>query len=358
MAKLRINIILPFPVTKPVGGPKIMYEYANRLAALGHSITIYHAIERPFKKSSTPTFIKQAIFALRGVARPKWFTLDPSIKSVIVPAIINKHIADADICFGTWWQMAYAINGLPDSKGKKFNLIQDYEIWGQQQDKVDASFSLPLHHLVIARYLQELVTEKTNGKIPEHIPNAIDTNRFTISNPIRERKHGSIIMMYSEEPRKGTGFGITALKKVHEQFPGLDVQLFGVYPEPSGLPAWMHYVQRPDNLPALYNRASIFISPSLGEGWALPPAEAMACGCAVVCTNIGGHRDYAIQDSSALLVDAEDADGLAEKIIYLINNDSERKSLAERGNRLITEEFSWNHSVQLLEKCFYSACEK
>ena len=51
MDKLRINVILPFPATKPVGGAKIMYEYANRLTDRGHEVTIYHSIKRPFKKN-------------------------------------------------------------------------------------------------------------------------------------------------------------------------------------------------------------------------------------------------------------------------------------------------------------------
>mgnify|MGYP003350828049 CR=1 FL=1 len=48
---LNIAMVLPFPVTKPVGGAKIIYEYANRLFERGHSITIYHSIKRPFKNA-------------------------------------------------------------------------------------------------------------------------------------------------------------------------------------------------------------------------------------------------------------------------------------------------------------------
>ena len=49
MPLLRINIILPFPVTKPVGGAKIMYEYANHFSAKGHRVTVLHSLKRPFK---------------------------------------------------------------------------------------------------------------------------------------------------------------------------------------------------------------------------------------------------------------------------------------------------------------------
>lgn len=335
-----------------------MYEYANRLASKGHDICIYHSIKRPFKKSSTPAWLKQLIFSIRGVARPAWFPLDERVVCRIVPSITDTHIRDADIIMGTWWQMTYAISALSESKGRKFNLIQDYETWAGHQDKVDASFSLPVQPLAIARHLQELVSRKAPGVQAVHIPNAIDEKAFFLESPIEPRKQGSIIMLYSEEPRKGTKYGLEALRLVHEQFPGLQATLFGVYPPPSGLPGYISYLQRPGNLRGLYNASSIFISPSLGEGWALPPAEAMACGCAVVCTNIGGHLDYAIDNQSALLCETENPEQLADKILQLIRDDAYRQRIAKGGQSLIRTEFSWDRSVEKLEACFISSPEK
>lgn len=40
-----------------------------------------------------------------------------------------------------------------------------------------------------------------------------------------------------------------------------------------------------DDLPALYSGASLFVFPSLHEGFGLPPLEAMACGCPVISSN-------------------------------------------------------------------------
>lgn len=344
---MRISIVLPFPVTKPVGGAKIMYEYANRLAEEGNKIVIYHAIKRPFKKSSTPVILKQLIFKLRGVARPKWFALHPGIQSVIVPSISNKYLQNADAVISTWWQMTYALNDLAMEKGKKFNLIQDYEIWKGQEDLVHESYHLPLNHLVIAKYLQQLVMEKTGNK-PGILPNAIDTNRFMMVKPPAERASGKIMMLYSEEPRKDSSLGLQALHKLYEQVPSLEVILFGVYPEPQGLPHWITYHQRPTNLVELYNEAAIFFSPSLGEGWALPPAEAMACGCAVVCTDIGGHADYAINKETALLTVPGNAEDMADKLKTLINDKELRCELATASNKLIGASFSWKNSVQKL----------
>ena len=89
MKKLNISIILPYPVTKPSGGPKIMYEYANKLSQNGHQVTIYHSIKRPYKKSKTPLFVKRAVYALRGIDRPKWFPLEENIRSPLLVLLLH-----------------------------------------------------------------------------------------------------------------------------------------------------------------------------------------------------------------------------------------------------------------------------
>lgn len=354
MAGLKISIILPFPVTKPVGGAKIMYEYANRLHEKGHKVSVFHSIKRPFKNSKTPIWIKQLIFSFRGVARPSWFPLNKKINSVIVSEITDRYLPDADILFSTWWQMAYAINDLSSAKGKKFNLIQDYENWGGQQVAVDASYNLPINHLVISCYLQKLIEEKS-GKMPLHLPNAIDTDKFFNKKISPLRDPFKLIMLYSTEPRKGSAWGLKALEQVQQRYPQFKAILFGVDPPPPALPLWISYYQKPKHLNDLYNSAAIFFSPSLAEGWALPPAEAMACGCAVICTAIGGHADYAFDGKTALLVNSENIDEMAENILMLLEDSDLRHKIADAGQQLISTAFSWDKSIKKLEDFFYNS---
>lgn len=352
MNPLKISMVLPFPVTKPVGGAKIMYEYANRLAERGHRVTVFHSIKRPFKYSRTPVWLRRFVFFLRGVERPGWFDLDSRVGSKIVPEISDMYLPEADIVMSTWWQMAYAINAMSPSRGRKFNFIQDHEIWKGQQELVHKSYSLDLHHIVIARYLQDLVHEKS-GRKPVHIPNAIDTSRFRLMIPPEKRDSFSVIMMYSQEPRKGTQFGMQCLLLLKERFPALRVTLFGVYEEPSDLPEGFIYHRRPSNLPELFNQSAIFASPSLGEGWALPPAEAMACGCALACTEIGGHLDYAVDGDTAVLFPPSDSDAMFKGLFGLMTDTEERIRLSRNGHQMITGSFSWEKSVAALEDQFY-----
>ncbi len=60
--------------------------------------------------------------------------------------------------------------------------------------------------------------------------------------------------------------------------------------------------------PALYSLASLFVFPSLYEGYGLPAAEAAACGAPVVTSNRASLPEVA---ADALLVDPEDIEALA-----------------------------------------------
>ncbi len=352
MKKLRITIILPFPITKPVGGAKNMYEYANRFHDRGHEVVILHSTKRPFKNSKLPVWLKYLLYKLRGVGRPGWFSLRKEIRSLVVPEITDRYVPDADIVFSTWWQMAYSIAELSPQKGRPFNIIQDYEVWKGQDELVHQSYSLPINHMVIAKYLEEIVV-KHSGKQPLFVPRAVDTKRFFIRQPIESRKHDSIIMLYSKEMRKGTKYGLEALTKLREQVPSLTVTLFGVYEKPD-LTDWIQYHQKPSNLPELYNQHAIFFTPSLGEGWGLPPAESMACGCALVCTAIGGHA-YAIDGETALTVRPKGVEEMTEKLKVLIDDNNRRIALAQRGNIYLVNNFTFDIAIGKLEEYFMNA---
>lgn len=346
----KINFILPSLSTKPGGGTKIMYEYANRFAQKGYDVTIIHSIKRPFKKARTPTWLRYILLRLKK--KQTWFLFSPKVKTTLVKEIMDHNVPDADVVISTWWQMTYAVAGLSEKKGKKFNFIQDYEIWTGQEERVKESYTLGIQNVVIAKYLAKLVNE-ISGQMPIHIPNAIDTSIYNLKTTIDQRDPYSIIMLYSEEPRKGSQYGIEALEKVKEKCPSLSVTFFSTFKKPLSLPAWINFHQRPSNLSELYNRHAIFLSPSLGEGWALPPAEAMACGCAIVCTDIGGHHDYAINGETAMLVESRNIEQMTGAILRLINEQDIRRSLAIRGHESISSQFSWDSSVKKMEEMFF-----
>jgi len=350
---MKINIILPSFPLRASGGHKIMYEYANRLSRLGHEIVIYHSLYVPFVKYNMPLFLRKIrINTFHNNSKPNWFLFETKVRLKTISKIRNFSIEDGDILMSTWFSTNFETMKLPDRKGKKVNLIQGFENWNGHIDKVFESYKLPIEHIVISDYLADMV-EKQNGKRPRIIYNAIDSTKFHITEKIENRNPYSISMLYSKLPIKGSDYGIEAFRICKEKYPDLKVTLFSISQRPSNLPNWIKFFQSPPNLIEIYNNSAIFFSPSIGEGWALPPAEAMNCGCALVCTDIGGHATYAINNKTALLVKPQDSVDMAQKLCSLLENTDLRIKFAKQGYEYI-KEFTWENSINKMESILAS----
>ncbi len=347
----KINFILPFPTKRPNGGPKVMYTYANLLAEKGYEVQIYHSLNTSYTKYSKPYFIRAILHKLRKTSRPQWFQLHPNIKSLNVKKISDKYISNADFVISTWWATAIEVHKLSEEKGKKINLIQDYENWKGHEDMLLKSYTLQnTTNIVIASYLYDIVNPKSVKKTYT-LFNAIDHTIFYKKNDI-EKRLPSILMLYSNEKRKGTSYGIEALKNIKEKYPFVTISMFGTPTKPDNFPQNFNYYHQPKNLPDLYNAHAIFLSTSIQEGFALPPCEALSCGCALIATDIGGHKDYLIDNETGLAIETEHVDDVFKKIELFLNDDGYRIQLAEKGHHYFINKFSWNKNIDILEKIF------
>ncbi len=97
-----------------------------------------------------------------------------------------------------------------------------------------------------------------------------------------------------------------------------------------------------EDKPALLSQASMFIFPSLYEGFGLPPLEAMSCGTAVISSNRGSLPE--IVGEGGLLIDPLDVNGLAAAMTALARDEGRRKELAARGLHQ-ARRFSWQKTV-------------
>ena len=84
-----------------------------------------------------------------------------------------------------------------------------------------------------------------------------------------------------------------------------------------------------EELPMLYRAADAFVCPSLYEGFGLPPLEAMACGCPVICSTRGALGE--VVGNAALLVDPENVDDLCGELTRVATQEDLRDALRKTG---------------------------
>ena len=99
------------------------------------------------------------------------------------------------------------------------------------------------------------------------------------------------------------------------------------------------------DLAALYSLADLMVFPSLYEGFGMPPLEAMACGTPVVSSNNSSLPETV--GTAALMVDAEDTEGIADAIARVLGSNELRTRLIELG-RLQAAQFTWHAAAQKL----------
>lgn len=96
-------------------------------------------------------------------------------------------------------------------------------------------------------------------------------------------------------------------------------------------------------LEALYAAATLYVCPSLAEGFGLPILDAMVRGCPVVASDIGALRE--VGGAAAVYVDPRDPTAIAAALRSTLADDARRTELAAAG-RLRGASFSWDAAGQ------------
>lgn len=96
----------------------------------------------------------------------------------------------------------------------------------------------------------------------------------------------------------------------------------------------------------------IFVLPSRSEALSNSIMEAMASGCAVMASRVGGNPELVLHGQTGLLFEAANSADLAGKMERLIQDPALRAHLAETGYQRIRTEFPLDVSVRRLEAIY------
>lgn len=353
---LAITFVLPSFLPFPVGGYRIVYAYADKLAAYGHHVTV--VFPRQILESERPPSrlrpVKEVLWPLkmRMKHRPliPWHDFHPGVRLRLAPRVSDLWIPNADAVVATGWQTADPVAALSPAKGRKYYLIQHYETWAGPKDAVDATWRLPLRKVVISKWLEDLGRTLDPGGDMRYITNGLDLDRFRITRPPEDRPL-SVLSLYHSYEFKGVSYALEALTRFHARYPSVPITLFGAEPAGADVPDFIRFEEKPPQdrlVDELYNGHAIYLGASISEGWGLPPAEAMACGCAFVGTDVDGFREYAVDEETALLCPPRDADGLYGNLCRMAEDPALLRRIQVAGTARINT-FTWDRAARAFE---------
>ena len=108
----------------------------------------------------------------------------------------------------------------------------------------------------------------------------------------------------------------------------------------------------PDYLPGYYAGSTIYVSPAVGrESMGIVLIEAMACGRAVIASDIPGYNEVIQQDRNGLLVPESDHAALAAAIVRLLKDEHLRRRI-ETGALERAADFAWPRITDQIESVY------
>jgi glycogen(starch) synthase len=95
-----------------------------------------------------------------------------------------------------------------------------------------------------------------------------------------------------------------------------------------------------DAIPAYYRSADVFVLPSLYDNAPMSCLEAMASGNAVVVTDAGGTKEYAIDGECGIVIPSADPSSLARAVVGLLKDEQRRASLGKNARARVEKELT------------------
>jgi GT2 family glycosyltransferase len=313
------------------GGHRDVFEHLNRLAARGHEVSLYTLGDAP-----------------------EWFHLRVPVHSFEDYDELIVALADEDaIKVATWWNTAAPVWRASVLRGIPAYFVQDIETSYYPDDPytrnaVIDSYRPEFRYMTISSWNRERLAEL--GLEAELIPPGIDLDAFRPL-PQLERGAGTVLAIGRSNPLKNLPLTLDAWRALSAPRP--ELCMFGIEPE-LAVEDGTRYVTSPsdEEVNELFNRATVFIQTSTHEGFALPPLEAMATGCAVVCTDAHGNRDFCRDGENCLM--PEPTAAAVSAALRRVLGDAELRERLGRAGIETAADYAWERRIDALE-AFYDS---
>lgn len=395
------HIVCVFPPDYSGGIGNVSYHEAKESAKIGHEVTVFTP---NYKRKSQKNFNCLDSFPLDGSKNDNQKFVIKKITPILkygnaafIPQIFWQ-LKDFDVI-----HLHYPFFGaveivwfLKIIKRKKIKLIVQYHMDALADGLLGIIFKFN-NKFILQRiiksadkviistmdYAQNSAIKNLLKKYPEkfiEIPLGIDLERFKSDLPIQDLrakyqiKNEKVLLFVGGLDQahyfKGLNYLIEALKLVENKNWKLIVvgdgelkQRYILQAKKLNLQNNIIFVGRAsdEDLPRFYNLADLFIFPSTGrsEAFGLVLLEAMACATPCLASNLPGVRTLIDDNNDGFLVEPKNANRLAEKINYFLDNSELIKQFGILAREKVLQKYNWKEiNDQYLEQCYENCLNK
>ena len=298
------------------GGIRRVVEFANRFVDRGETVTLYHPTGKPCD----------------------WMPCRARVR----PLSEVRHDSHDVVLFNN--PPDYRVVRRVRSPLKVFYILELYDhdrllrfdpriLWPRKGRMLSLKRALQMPFLRVANatWIQEWLRDNLRLEVELQF-GGVNRDLF---HPVPDARPGDgafrILCSGDPRPHKGSATVFEALERLR---PGPRIEVATYHGK--GIPQ--------SAMAATYAAADLFVDAQWHAGWNNPVIEAMACGTPVVCTDIGGVRDFAFHERTALLVPRRDAGALAAAIARMMAGPELRARLAANALREV-ERFDWDRAA-------------
>ncbi|OPX95848.1 MAG: GDP-mannose-dependent alpha-(1-2)-phosphatidylinositol mannosyltransferase [Syntrophorhabdus sp. PtaB.Bin006] len=326
------------------GGVKVVLQHVRLLRASGHdAVLITENVRQAWELHEDPIIILD-----RGLA-------DTPYCDVYVGTVYSdvKRLYEAKkgklvhLCQG-YEPLDYLARIKGESITERYQRKGFFSFFERQLDilkfrkrirKIESVYRLPTIKAAVSKYLVELIGTKF-GNGCAFIQNGIDLNVFHPdarrkwgeNGKIRLLSVGSMHVACKKISDTLDAVRVLKEKKIPVEFVRVSGGPPSVLEKESGLVDTFYTGLSENEMAELYRTTDIFISSSLeGEGFGLPPIEAMASGVPSILTEIPAYRSFCENKNFAYFVPTHRPDRIVEGVLALSEDNALRQGYIERG---------------------------
>jgi len=287
---------------------------------------------------------------------------------------------NADLYFIWWWQRAFlpltktALNRRPCVITGTFDyewpngLGMDYlrrPTW--QKALMRYALGKASSNVFVSQHEYGAICRNLKVNNPRFIPHCVDTDVYQAGVQPREKFALTFAWLHqSNASRKCVPEVVKAIPLVLQRHPDMRFVIAGekgtAHPVLEQLArdlGVLHAVEFPGVLSRerkieLMQRCSIYVSPSIYEGFGLAILEAMSCGAPVVSSPVGAVPE--VVGDAGLLVDGKSPQEIADAICKYLDDDALRDEMGRQGRARAEKEFPYSRRKKEFEKVFSEIC--